>query len=97
MTTEQLLEQIKALPEIEFANLMRDLRDHVSKNKMEHALIEAGAKYEDPYLEEEVEELEEEVRSLRHIVFMAETQAESAKKEIEELKEKLAEYESEQL
>lgn len=43
MTTEELLPHIKALTEIEFANLMRDLRSHIEANNFQSCLEEGGA------------------------------------------------------
>jgi hypothetical protein len=42
MTTEELLPHIKALTEIDFANLMRELKTHVQLNGISHCFSEAG-------------------------------------------------------
>jgi hypothetical protein len=74
MTTEELLPHIKALTEIEFANLMRDLRSHIEANNFQSCLEEGGAI--------EASELE----SYRSYADNAETIVSAQQEEIAELK-----------
>jgi len=97
MTTEELLPHIKALTEIEFANLMSELRTHIRSNKMEHTLAEAGGNNEDDVVEltMQVEDLTDEIISLKGRnrdmaleIVSYQNQKEELEKQIQDLKDK---------
>lgn len=64
-TTEQLIEEIKRLPEIELDELLHEVGQHLYRNKLEH-LIDSAFQMDDQT--EQIEELEEEVRDFESIL-----------------------------
>jgi DNA replicative helicase MCM subunit Mcm2 (Cdc46/Mcm family) len=82
---EQLLERIKALPEIELQEFMEELEGHLDRENLDH-LSSTFSRSKISSLEERIEELEEEVKDGEKLLDEARDEAEDSEKVLGDVK-----------
>lgn len=68
MTSEQLMECIKSMPEIEVAEFTDALIEHLDKNKMIHLINFNNEEIED--LQSEIEHLKDTINEIRGLCYL---------------------------
>jgi uncharacterized protein YlxW (UPF0749 family) len=92
-TTEQLIEDIKLLPEIELDELLREVATHLRKNDMEHLIDSAFNPYDQ---DDEIQDLEESVAELEHKIEDTESELQQLQVKVDLAINKLEELSEEE-